>query len=82
MANWKRRVDISNIWESDLPFTEFRDKIVDVLNKLDIHNEQYNKIIKDLKDSQFIDEFDEYWEQIYDWADQDNRLWIQTTQAF
>ena len=35
-------------------------------------------IVKDLENSNELEEFDYHWNRLYNWGDIDHRLWIQT----
>mgnify|MGYP001578049891 CR=1 FL=1 len=82
MANWKNKINISELWNSDIPFTEFRGRLVEIFEQLDIQSESYHEILRDIQSSESVEEFDDYWERMYTWADHNHRLWIQTTKAF
>lgn len=85
MAQWKYTVNIADIWNNDeLPFEERRDEIVKRIRASDWYKvrnatdlSELFSLTEDLEVSDTPDEFDEYWNLLYDEADAD-RCWIAT----
>jgi len=84
--SWKLKVDVteefSAFGDEEATFKTTRDLIVAKLEALDLSEfneqdvEQLDEIVEALRYSPDLDEFDDHWEELYDWAD-DNRLWIE-----
>jgi len=84
---WLRKVNVSAAFRDDdsMTFEQRRDHVVAKLRKLlpetpDVTDDE-TMIFRDLVDGLSCvdeeDEFDEWWSDIYDWADR-NRVWIET----
>lgn len=78
MAQWLKQVDLKDVFHDDeMPFEEKRDIIVRRLKKAFLGHEEANEILLDLATADDVDEFDEYWDALYDIADRE-RVWIST----
>lgn len=84
---WKKKVELGDVWNNEeLEFTERRDVIVRRLKILAPwaarQDAQYSpdltfaELVEDLADCEDYDEFNLAWDELYDWADQGKRLWI------
>jgi Zn-dependent M32 family carboxypeptidase len=89
MANWKFKIDVSEIWqkyEDDNDFESFISELIpalkakqdEVTEKVDEDEAMdYEDMLNDLEGTTDEDEFDFVWQQLYDWADF-NKVWIAT----
>jgi len=82
MPNWIYTINLADVWGADIPFEAKRDVIVRRLeNSTWFYRTDYqlslSHLIDLLKLSQDVQEFDDYWNQIYDIADYD-RCWLGT----
>lgn len=89
MANWKARVDVSDLWKAHrdgaMPIHELAHELADRLKHTlpgaYLEDYQYEGIVDELADfheEDSVDNFDYILSQLYDWADEGHRLWIQT----
>lgn len=82
MANWQQQVYLGDLWQDeDLPFEQLRDGIVERLRALPYYDgpqrdAEYEDIVENLATTDDEDAFDWEWHSLYDWADDDHRLWI------
>lgn len=83
MANWRNAVDLGDVFHDEsLSFQERRNIIVKrlrVFQHLDLDpgaTDTLEDLLDDLADATNEEEFDWTWNDIYDWADCDHRLWI------
>lgn len=77
---WDCRINFADVFHSDeLSFEQRRDAIVSRLrsNQWYSENLKLEYIVDYLEDSDYPDEFDYYWDDLYDEADRD-RVWIET----
>lgn len=90
MANWKVKIDVADLWDKysdDEDFGLFKEELIPKLysyvpeiskkiGKDEAH--EYAELVYQIElDANDIEEFDEYWQQVYDWAD-DNDVWLGT----
>jgi len=83
MANWKRVVNVADLFDESngLEFKEILTRVVARLEGLGIEDEDFGNILTALSYAEDRDEFDRYWDDLYDWADEGHRLWIETTSS-
>lgn len=80
---WEYTVDISRPWNDDsLSYEEKRDQIVGILKRSRWYRDtdeysDLHEVVDNLADAPDVDEFDGWWDQLYDLADYD-RAWIET----
>lgn len=77
---WDRKIYVGDIFHNDdIPFELKRDSIVKRLRSMvrPRKDEDFVCLIEDLEVTEDEDEFDDVWNDIYDWADE-NRVWIET----
>ena len=80
---WDKRLDVSDLFHHDLPFADFRDRVVQRirnsgwLDGRDEFDELVELVNEHLAYAQDVKEFDELWDAVYDHADTD-RVWIKT----
>lgn len=80
---WDRRINVSDVWrDENLTFEQRRDAIVARLNASPwIKNrdqsgfDQLGDIVYNLSTADDVEEFDGWWDELYDHADYD-RVWI------
>ena len=90
MANWKFKIDVSEVWkkyEDDEDFDSFKEELLPILKskqdeiakKLDDEDEvmDYEDLVNEIDMTEDEDEFDYAWQGLYDWADA-NKVWIST----
>lgn len=80
MPHWNYEIDLVDIWGSDKSFAAKRDAIVERIRKSQWYLAEYETLretVDNLEDSLDVDEFDSYWDELYDYAD-DHRAWIAT----
>jgi len=84
---WDRKVNLAGIFHNDtMTFTERRDAIVRVLRASAWLKERADRdacgglgeIVDNLADAEDAEEFDGWWDELYDEADYD-RVWIATS---
>ena len=84
MAKWKYVLDVSDLWEKGKARTispqELGAGLADRLGELDQDNDllQIRRELWDLTDESTYDDFDDILEKLYDWADENHKLWLQT----
>lgn len=88
MANWKYKLDISNIWHNEeLPIEEKGKEIAKKIRAtfpaewLDFESESYDEELEGIVEAfenitgydgaEPVEEFDDWMETLYDWADQE-----------
>lgn len=87
--NWNNsQIDLKDIWSradkedmyDDDVFMKFRDETVKVCRsyKRFPNRAQYHDIVEDMAIANDIDDFNDSFANLYDWAD-DNAIWIATT---
>jgi len=80
---WAHTIDFSSVFHNDdLTFTEKRDQIVAILRRsawftAEDEWSELHEIVENIADSEDADEFDNWWDELYDRADYD-RVWIKT----
>lgn len=77
---WDRRINVSDVFHADeIPFESKRDTIVARLRSHQWYqeNSELEDIVDQLEDSDDPDDFDYWWDALYDEADYD-RVWIET----
>ena len=78
MPNWKHSVEAGGIVADDtLSFEEKRDRIVERLKAVNESDPEYLELVMDLGNAFDVEEFDLLLEDLFDWGDEDNRLWLQ-----
>lgn len=83
MPSWAMSIHLSDIWKSEeLSFPERRDGVVDRIRKsgwetITNHPLYLTGTVNILAECDDVVEFDHYWNNIYDIADED-RVWIST----
>ena len=90
MANWKIKIKVSNIWqefEDSEDFESFKAKLVPALKSYQSKIEKnlgtdeamyYDNLVQEIEyAADDVDEFDEIFADMYDWAD-GNKVWIET----
>ncbi len=83
MPFWAGTIDVSHIWSSTIPFSEKRDGVVAAIMGSQWYLDQVAEggpivaIVDDLSTANTISEFNEWWNELYDFADLD-RIWIAT----
>ena len=84
MANWALTIPLSDLWRNEgISFEERRNQVVDRIRKsrwvkLTAYPDTLHGHLNDLKASEDVAEFDDWWDEIYDLADSD-RVWLDTT---
>jgi hypothetical protein len=88
MANWKHTLDLSDIWNSEPNselYTEISKRLTakaaEMKNAGTITEEDYDDLCDvsdDIQSITDVEDFDNLWDEVYDWADHDHRLWIKT----
>ena len=78
MPNWKKRLDLSDVFHNDaLPFEQKREAIVQRLRLAHL-GPTATALIDAIEHTSDVDTFDEQFDRLYDWADQGHQLWIVT----
>lgn len=79
MSNWRRTLNLSDIFRGEQPFPERRDEMVRRIRRLDPGDTdgELQEIADDLAATENGDEWDLPWDAFYDWADA-NRVWVRT----
>lgn len=79
---WRMTIDLSDIWRNDdLGFEEKRDAVVERVSRsgwLESYDDVFDALataIEGIKYADSFEEFDGWWDEIYDHADVD-RVWI------
>jgi hypothetical protein len=86
MKQWKAKLDVSDIWENSPDshfFIEIGQRVMAVADEM-LNNGFISQNDRDdlwslgdaLKCIEDVNDFDSLWDEIYDWADVDKRLWI------
>ena len=82
MANWKYKLDVSDIFHSDLSFEQIRDRTVKRIAGSPFYKRYVDFGLDDildlLADSENESEFNLVWDDFYDWCDEDHRVWVTT----
>lgn len=77
---WRVQIELGDIFhDDDIPFPEKRDEIVKRVREgcKAFTTYELEEILDSLADCEDEDDFDTYWDDLYDWADE-NRVWIGT----
>lgn len=81
MAVWHETLNLRDVFHNeDLEFKARRDEIVKRITSLRLFDEddlEVLQIVEALGDAEDEEEFDEYWDDFYNWAD-DVRVWVAT----
>lgn len=81
MAQWVYTIHLKDVWGLDTAFEEKRDVIVKRLRESKWFAENQGSFIHEIADNleeaEDVNEFDEWWNQLYDYADS-HRAWIAT----
>lgn len=81
MAVWHETLNLRDVFHNDdMEFEVKRDEIVKRITSLRLFDEddlEVLQIVEALGDAEDEDEFDEYWNDFYDWAD-GVRVWVAT----
>lgn len=84
---WAETLDVSAFFNNDEPFEANRAGIVAVLkaskwygrrSKLISENVDFLDAVDGIAQAEDADEFDQHWETLYDIADLEDRVWIET----
>ncbi len=81
---WDRKISLGDVFHNDeMTFTERRDAIVARIKgsgwmKLHEHDSEFETILEQMSSMDDPDDFDYWWDELYDYAD-DERVWIDTT---
>ena len=81
MTQWREKVLLGDVFDDDdMPFPERRDTIVARLRASRWFGEydewsELHEIIDNLADAENVDQFDDWWDRLYDEADTD-RVWV------
>lgn len=83
---WERTLDVSDVFHNDaLTFPEIRDAVVARIknspwyqNRDTTGFDEFGEHVEELAHVENADDFDEFWDAIYDQADYD-RVWIKTS---
>lgn len=90
MANWKHRLDVSDIFHNDdMPLIKKRDAIVARLKvgpwvptEEEDPFDNFICLVDELAEVEDEQSFNEVWASVYDWADEDHRLWLNVHATF
>ncbi len=80
---WERKIQLGDVFRNDeMTFTQRRDAIckrIKVSGWMKLHEEDYDfeTLLEELANVDDPDDFDYWWDQLYDYADED-RVWIDT----
>jgi hypothetical protein len=86
--HWRLKVDVADLFEDladgRITFGEAQWRVVSRLQQLPIHEDHgwddvdvFNDIVDALAYAESQEEFDDYWDELYDWADE-HALWVNT----
>lgn len=77
-SHWAERLDVKDIFHNDeVTIIEKRDVIVQRIRALKSYDDDAELIADELAQATEIDDFDEWWDAFYDWADK-RRVWVAT----
>lgn len=76
-SGWQARLDVSDVFRGDEPWTVRRDEMVRRVRALALLDSDLQFIADALAESNDGDEWDEPWDDFYDWADA-NAVWVVT----
>jgi hypothetical protein len=86
MANWKHTLDLSDIWHNEPNselYTEISKRLTakaaEMKNAGTITEEDYDDLCAvsdDIQSISDVEDFNSLWDEVYDWADHDHRLWL------
>lgn len=77
-ARWDHTLDLRDIWKSVLPFEEQRAAVVARIKASRFYAQDswgLEDIVVELATADSVEEFDEWWDEFYDWADE-HRVWV------
>lgn len=77
-SEWAHKLELGELWQNDdLDFPTKRDLIVARFKTLPMYSDDWDlyDLVEELAATGHIDEFDEVWDELYDWADI-HRVWI------
>lgn len=81
MPRWKNKLDLADVFHDDAwSFEERRDEIVKrirVLSTYALGEAWIEEIVENLAEASDVREFDSWWHEFYDWADE-ARVWVAT----
>lgn len=81
MNRWKHKLQLGDIFHNeDMPFEQRRDEIVRRIKASpwwDEDDYRLHAAVDLISESDSVGEFDGYWDEFYDWAD-DESVWIET----
>lgn len=81
-SDWKHTFDLRDIWKNDdLTFEQRRDAITSRMREQPWFPrfEADTGLVADLADAQDVDDWDYWWDEFYDWADNGKRVWVRTS---
>lgn len=92
MANWKKHLDVSDVWMAETVqklgqivaqrLQEIYPELLDEYSEE--FDEEFSNIVHAFQqitgydEVTPVEEFDDWWETLYNWADIDHKLWIST----
>lgn len=82
MARWELTIRFPFFHDDDLDFGVKRDRIVDKIKNsgwrdITPYPDTFDDLVADLSNSTGTSEFDAWWDELYDLAD-DDRVWLET----
>lgn len=83
MTQWLHHVDLSDVWSvdwdvGDTAFSEWlKNFVIRLRSYLCFNDMRFVQIIEELEQATDLDEFDNAWGDLYDYADT-KRIWIKT----
>lgn len=87
MSIWLHTLDVTDLWASydessgNEGFIKFRDEVVSRIKSSDffsMYDDRLVVIVFNLSAAEDVNDFDDAWSELYDWAD-DARVWLATT---
>lgn len=90
MANWKHKLDVSDVFHNDeMTLIEKRDAVVARLKvgpwvptEDEDPSDEFILLIEELAEVEDEQSFNEVWAAVYDWADEGHRLWLNVWTTF
>lgn len=81
MSNWDYTLRLGDMFhDENMSFEQRRDEIVRRIRASRFWDEDDGELVttvSDLSAAWDVDEFDQFWDKFYDWADW-NRVWVET----
>lgn len=85
MPRWDQHIDVADVFHNDsMTFWEIRDAVVArlrgspwIADRDQSGFDELGDVVENLACADSVDEFDEWWDALYDHADRD-RVWIDT----